>query len=165
MAINTYFKNIANAIREKTGGTAFITPGQMPGEIRNITTGAAPIDPYYRNFKGYYISGSSFINDGNIQNNSFFYKPFPTVQKCAIITEDIVGNVLRVGSCDIDPSTLTGQTLTITPLLTINEGQVNTLTAYTITVPANKYIIVYKGYQNSELPNVFLYKTNDLVEV
>jgi hypothetical protein len=41
MAINTYFKNIADAIREKTGGSAFITPGQMPGEIRSISTGSS----------------------------------------------------------------------------------------------------------------------------
>lgn len=43
MAINTYFKNIADAIREKTGGSAFITPGQMPGKIRNIVTGSAAV--------------------------------------------------------------------------------------------------------------------------
>jgi len=44
MAINTYFKNIADAIREKTGGSALITPGQMPEEIRSITTGGSGID-------------------------------------------------------------------------------------------------------------------------
>jgi len=44
MAINTYFKNIADAIREKTGGSAFITPGQMPDEIRGITTGGSGIN-------------------------------------------------------------------------------------------------------------------------
>ena len=53
MAINTYFKNIADAIREKTGGSALITPGQMPGEIRNIPTGGV-IDDHNITFVGFY---------------------------------------------------------------------------------------------------------------
>lgn len=65
MAINTYFKNIADAIREKTGGSAFITPGQMPGEIRSISTGGLSgatllhknIQNAYMNSNYYYISG------------------------------------------------------------------------------------------------------------
>lgn len=58
MAINTYFKNIADAIREKTGGSAFITPGQMPREIRNIVTGsAAVIKPLHADIaEGWYIT-------------------------------------------------------------------------------------------------------------
>lgn len=57
MAINTYFKNIADAIREKTGGSAFITPGQMPGEIRSIITGSdANIQALHRDINtGWYI--------------------------------------------------------------------------------------------------------------
>ena len=39
MGINTYFKNIADAIRTKTGGENTITPSQMPDEILSIETG------------------------------------------------------------------------------------------------------------------------------
>lgn len=163
MAINTYFKNIADAIRTKTGGTGLITPANMPDEILNVQTGVSPIEPYYRNFKGYYIAGSSYINDGNVNNNSFFYSPFNENKKCVVVTENIIGNVLRVGSTTIDPLTLTGQTITINPLLTLNEGTVTTKTAYTIEVPQNSYLIIYKGYQNSELPNVYLYIIDDLI--
>lgn len=64
MAINTYFKNIADAIREKTGGSAFITPGQMPGEIRNIPTGGASgileCELLRKDYKGAYVSGSTY---------------------------------------------------------------------------------------------------------
>lgn len=39
MAINTYFQNIATAIREKTGAPGLITPAQMPDVIRSISGG------------------------------------------------------------------------------------------------------------------------------
>lgn len=39
-ALDTLFENIGNAIREKDGTTALITPGNMPAKIRAIQTGA-----------------------------------------------------------------------------------------------------------------------------
>lgn len=38
-ALDTLFENIGNAIREKDGTTALITPGNMPAKIRAIQTG------------------------------------------------------------------------------------------------------------------------------
>lgn len=38
-ALDTMFTNIGNAIREKDGTTALITPGNMPAKIRAIQTG------------------------------------------------------------------------------------------------------------------------------
>lgn len=38
-ALDTLFENIGNAIREKDGTTALITPGNMPAKIRAIRTG------------------------------------------------------------------------------------------------------------------------------
>lgn len=38
-ALDTMFKNIGNAIREKDGSTDLITPGNMPAKIRAIQTG------------------------------------------------------------------------------------------------------------------------------
>ena len=41
MAINSYFQNIANAIRTKSGGSGLITPANMPQEILNIPAGGS----------------------------------------------------------------------------------------------------------------------------
>lgn len=47
-ALDTLFENIGNAIREKDGTTALITPGNMPAKIRAIqkTAGAEPPEKY-----------------------------------------------------------------------------------------------------------------------
>ena len=42
-ALDTMFENIGNAIREKDGTTALITPGNMPAKIRAIQTGWTPL--------------------------------------------------------------------------------------------------------------------------
>lgn len=43
-ALDTLFENIGNAIREKDGTTALITPGNMPAKIRAIRTGVGTSD-------------------------------------------------------------------------------------------------------------------------
>ena len=43
-ALDTLFENIGNAIREKDGTTALITPGNMPAKIRAIQTGVDTTD-------------------------------------------------------------------------------------------------------------------------
>lgn len=43
-ALDTMFENIGNAIREKDGTTALITPGNMPEKIRAIQTGVDTSD-------------------------------------------------------------------------------------------------------------------------
>lgn len=43
-ALDTLFENIGNAIREKDGTTALITPGNMPERIRAIQTGVDTSD-------------------------------------------------------------------------------------------------------------------------
>ncbi len=43
-ALDTLLKNIGNAIREKDGTTALITPGNMPAKIRAIQTGVDTSD-------------------------------------------------------------------------------------------------------------------------
>lgn len=47
MAIDTYFKNIADAIRTKTGSSGLIIPANMPDEILNIQTGMNYINPLH----------------------------------------------------------------------------------------------------------------------
>lgn len=63
MAINTYFQNIADAIREKTGETSLITPGDMPDEIRGISGGGVePLTPLHFDLNnGTYVAGNGSL--------------------------------------------------------------------------------------------------------
>ena len=104
MAINTYFKNIANAIREKTGGTAFITPGQMPGEIRNIVTGsAAVIKPLHTDMNnGWYIaSNGDFYRDDGVNYRVDMY-PIQRNHRYIVGLGTPVGARFRVSRCNHD---------------------------------------------------------------
>lgn len=74
MAINTYFKNIADTIREKTGGSALITPGQMPQAIRDIISGGGGlITPEFTDMNGGYVdaSGNWIVYGGAIKNDVY----------------------------------------------------------------------------------------------
>ena len=55
MAINTYFQNIANAIRTKTGSAGLITPAEMPDEILNIPAGGSGFDLSNVTYIGFFI--------------------------------------------------------------------------------------------------------------
>lgn len=62
MAIETYFKNIADAIRERDGSSGLITPAQMPQAIRDIPGGGGSsfVEPGYQGLSyGYYSQDSS----------------------------------------------------------------------------------------------------------
>lgn len=67
MAINTYFKNIADAIRTKTGGSSLITPANMPDEILNIISGGdfEEITPFSVDFKNGYNTRNGFTYSEN----------------------------------------------------------------------------------------------------
>lgn len=75
MGINTYFKNIADAIREKTGGSALITPGQMPQAIRDIVSGGGGlIIPIFTDMGGGYVDayGNWIVYGGAIKNDVYY---------------------------------------------------------------------------------------------
>lgn len=65
MAIETCFKNIADAIREKAGTSGLITPAQMPQAIADIPSGA--------NNYSQIEARISKVSYGYIGNNGFFY--------------------------------------------------------------------------------------------
>lgn len=75
MAINTYFKNIADAIREKTGGSALITPGQMPQAIRDIVSSGdfEEVTPLATDFKDGYNTRNGFTYSVNSNYRSNVY--------------------------------------------------------------------------------------------
>lgn len=108
MAINTYFKNIADAIREKTGGSALITPGQMPGEVRNIVTGsAAVIKPLHADIaNGWYVASSGdFYRDADpatYVNYRLDMYPIQRNHRYIVGLGTPVGGRFRVSRCNHD---------------------------------------------------------------
>lgn len=63
MAIETYFKNIADAIREKAGTSGLITPAQMPQAIVDIPSGGGgltPLTPIATDWRNGYAEGSTY---------------------------------------------------------------------------------------------------------
>ena len=73
MAINTYFQNIANAIRTKTGSAGLITPADMPDEILNIPTGSNILEtPLHTEVRNGYIENGNFYYGINTYNSYIF---------------------------------------------------------------------------------------------
>ena len=74
MAINTYFQNIANAIRTKTGSAGLITPAEMPDEILNIPAGGC-LTPLYEDLDGFWVTsdGSSLYAQDSVVNRNDIY--------------------------------------------------------------------------------------------
>ena len=84
MAINTLFKNIADAIRAKTGGAGLLTPAQMPSAIAGIPGNPFDlpddietlVNTYFKSiYAPSYIIGSlyeylNYISDTFISNNN-----------------------------------------------------------------------------------------------
>ena len=104
MAINTYFKNIANAIREKTGGSAFITPGQMPQEILNIPAGGMEwIEPLHEHFKGGYLDGNRFYKSTVTNGNSSIYYLNVSETTYFFFANDNNTNRMRINEFASDP--------------------------------------------------------------
>lgn len=106
MAINTYFKNIADAIREKTGGSAFITPGQMPQAIRDIKVSGLIEPIHFDLLNSTYIFTDLYAWSDNrypidvyeIENGERYF----------LYLGNTVGNRFRVSLFDTDPAIYNG---------------------------------------------------------
>lgn len=72
MSIRTYFENIADAIREKTGEAVTYTPEEMPDAIRNISGGGGTITEL-QGIRTNYVQGAYV-------NSRFVYTPQDTIK-------------------------------------------------------------------------------------
>lgn len=63
MAIDTFFKNIADAIRTKGGTVATLTPAQMPQAIADLPSGGSSnyIEPVQADFQNGFANGSTWL--------------------------------------------------------------------------------------------------------
>lgn len=108
MAINTYFKNIADAIRTKTGGSGLITPANMPDEILNIVTGSpADVKPLHTDMNiGWFVTtDGEFRRDADSSTWSNYRMdmyPIHNNHNYLIGLGSVVGGRFRVSRTGID---------------------------------------------------------------
>lgn len=104
MAIETYFKNIADAIREKAGTSGLITPAQMPQAIADIPTGGSGgglVEPIFYGLSYGYVDGNSnaFYSDTNKLNSMSCYniKAGDKIILCSPADNNVNKNRCRTG--------------------------------------------------------------------
>lgn len=107
MAIETYFKNIADAIRTKAGTSGLITPAQMPQAIADIPSGGSGItfeSPIHEdNHNGYIASNSgNFVYQNNNNNMADIYLLQPN--HLYITFKKTKSNRYRMGLFSSDPA-------------------------------------------------------------
>lgn len=108
MAISTYFQNIADAIRTKTGGVNTITPAQMPNEILNIPAGGVSwIEPLHEHFKDGYIDGNRYYKNYNANRNSSIYYIEVSETTYFFFANNNNTNRMRINAFATDPFTAT----------------------------------------------------------
>lgn len=112
MAIETYFEDIADAIRERGGTSAALTPAQMPQAIADIPGGGGgmtyhrELEPIKTDASGGYISGAAWYYDGTQNTKVDVYELTPGL-RYFVHLGDPVGNRFRTGLFAIDPTTST----------------------------------------------------------
>jgi len=164
MAINTYFKNIADAIRTKTGGSGLITPANMPDEILGIKSGAEIIEPLH------------IFNEGYV-NGSGTFTIAPNISRCNIykLEENALyvickKNASRGNGIAMFENDIYGTTVDVSggSVIRYNGGEESN-TSMTVNVtylPTRKYLLVssfvYSGRVNTS--DYALLKFNDLFE-
>ena len=161
MAINTYFQNIANAIRTKTGSAGLITPAEMPDEILNIPAGATfLIEPEHTEVHNGYLNTTGYFYYGiDLTYNSYIYKNIPAGKYLIIRNGGNNNAKLRVAKFNSDPINFTSNTVgsSIGYNDTSTEFSYFTFTLYE-TIP---FIMAYMGFANANAKTCLI-NLNDL---
>lgn len=152
MAIESYFKNIADAIREKAGTSGLITPAQMPQAIADIPSGGSGnvlIDPYLssNNITVYSDGDIGYSATGN--DRIYLFNVTPNKHYLAFLS-DIYSNRFRVCLTNRDPATITPTSGYIHSNMIYNPS---TITAYTgiyfnPTINDQIYLALYTSNEN-----------------
>lgn len=164
MAINTYFKNIADAIRTKTGGSGLITPANMPDEILNIISGTKPLEPLHTGFNEGYINGINYDPYHDNTYNSSIYN-ISNYSKLLVLCKynDMQTARFRVSAFPVDiyynydSSRNDGYSYEIN-----NTPQQYMALVINTVLPTKPYLIVYLG-PNALTNKIAVYDLGDLI--
>ena len=167
MAINTYFKNIADAIREKTGGSAFITPGQMPDEILNIPSGGVEwIEPLHTGVTSGYLNDSGiWIKNENANRNVSIYNVEDLTNEKLLIIKDAVSGtryIFRTALFRNDPFYATGNISELSNFVYSSFQYEFSMLENESVSNIWKYLVVYTG-DNSLTHKHYVCKKSDLL--
>ena len=159
MAINTYFQNIATAIREKTGESGLLTPAQMPDAIREISGGggAERLTPYASDLKHGYVSYGVFYYDLSVQTYTDVYLLENTASFIVIALDQVVGDRFRVMMCDTDPTTTYSDIYGYSLANIDNPSQYTCVISNYNLINSNRYRYLIIGKTNQGVRNI---KTN-----
>lgn len=151
MAIETYFKNIADAIREKTGGSAVITPGNMPLEILSIAGGLEPLSPLHEHYQNGYINMGGYYVNYNPSYNSSIYQLSDNI-KAVLVLVDFINKdnnaLFRITAFPGDPATYSSN---------INNG----LAYHNMSGFSKEYMVFCSNDIRSAFPYFFIYTGNN----
>lgn len=157
MAIETYFEDIADAIRERGGTSATLTPAQMPQAILDIPGGGGGmaghrvLTPLKFDVNTGLVHNNSWIPQPNLGRFSDVYAVDPS-KKYMIHYGAVGGDRLRVATFVSDPtdstSTVYGQDI----FMDDNAGAFHMIRAYTMFSPrSNPYdtcLVITKTVKN-----------------
>lgn len=146
MAINTYFKNIADAIREKTGGSALVTPGQMPQAIRDMSVSGL-IDPlHFDLLNNTYISTDLYAYSQNVDPLDVY--ELENGERYFLYLGSSVGGRFRPSLFDTDPAIYNGLDYTSGSVIARTRQGINTGDYYNNPVPFT--YIMFQNTSNSK---------------
>lgn len=154
MAINTYFKNIADAIRTKTGGSGLITPAEMPQIIQDIRVSGLIEPLHFDLLNNTYIATDLYANATNdvpldvyeIENGKRYF----------LYLGDVIGNRFRVSLFDTDPAIYNGLNYTSGSVVIRTRQGINTGDYSNNPIP-----FAYIMFQNTSNSNYLAIEKNN----
>lgn len=171
MAINTYFKNIADAIRTKTEDSGLITPAEMPQTIINLPKGAKWLTPLHTGVKNGYVgqNGNYVLGSQNTYNIYVYDLSDYVGQVVFIFKKTLTGtlNRFRISEYATDPANATQDITSSVNSQTDDTTYENSFKYYnvfkTLAHSTNHYLAVYTGSDALE-HEIFVGVANDLLQ-